>query len=415
MTTALARLEAAPPPPSIPAGIAAGLLASMPVAMVLANRSAPLVLALAALAALLHHLKAGHGSALLAQLGRWRWRLVAGLALVLLLAGTGHPPMVGEAVITVLAVLAVAWLALPILPRWTMLALAGAFALACLMILTELETDLVLRRLAGLRFNSFIFNRPAVTLAILFWPMATLLVRHWGRPGLWASLALGLLMVVTVLRSDSGASGFALLAGGLGFLAGRLARPVALAGTVLVLVASFVLAPVMGEIAARALPPKLHEELAQSNSRARVEIWQSFGAAVRAQPWLGQGFGTSARFARLPVAGKVEPQYRTLLGAGHPHNMPLQAWAETGVVGVLVALGFLLRGVVRPLARLDARRLAPRLAALGAILAVALVGHGAWQGWWLALLGATILWFRWDMSAAPGAGQRRPLTGELLQ
>jgi O-antigen ligase len=415
MTTALARLGAPPPIPSVPAGIAAGLLASMPVAMVLANRSAPLILVLAALAALVHHLKAGHGRYLRMQLSDWRWGLASAGAAILVLVVTGHPPMVAEAVVTLLAVLVVGWLALPILPRWTILALAGSFALACLLILTELETDLVLRRLAGLRFNSFIFNRPAVTLAILFWPMATLLTRHWGRAGLWASLALGLLMVVTVLRSDSGASGFALLAAGLGFIVARFARPLALAGLVLGLVASFALAPVMGEIAARALPPAVHTELAQSNSRARVEIWQSFGAAVRAQPWLGQGFGTSARFASLPVAKEVEPEYRTLLGAGHPHNMPLQVWAETGLAGVLVALGLLLWGVVRPLSRLEARRLAPRFAAFAAILAVALVGHGAWQGWWLALLGATIIWFRWDMSAAPGAGRRRPLTGELLQ
>jgi O-antigen ligase len=345
----------------------------------------------------------------------WRGRLVAGALAIAALAVTGHPPMVAEAAITLLAVLAVLWLALPILPRWTILAFAGAFALACLLILTELETDLVLRRLAGLRFASFIFNRPAVTLAVLFWPLATLLARHWGRPGLWGAIGLGLLMVGTVLRSDSGASAFALMAGGLGFVAARFARPLALAGLALALVASFALAPVMGEIAARALPPKLHEELAQSNSRARVEIWQSFGAAVRAEPWLGQGFGTSARFARLPVVQKVEPQYRILLGAGHPHNMPLQVWAETGVVGVAIVLGLLLWGVVRPLTRLDARRLAPRFAALAAIFAVALVGHGAWQGWWLALLGATIIWFRWDMRAAPGAGRKRPLTGELLK
>jgi O-antigen ligase len=415
MTTALARLDPPHQPPSLTAGIAGGLLAAMPVAMVLANRSAPLILVLAAIAALIHHLKAGHGPALREQLHAWRWRLAAGALLVLCLAATGHPPMVAEAAITTLAVLACAWLVLPILPRWTMLALAVAFALACLLILTELETDLVLRRLAGLRFASFIFNRPAVTLAILFWPLATLLARHWGGPGLWASLGLGLLMVVTVLRSDSGASAFALLAGGLGFVAARYARPLALAGLALGLVASFALAPVLGEIADRSLPPKLHTELAQSNSRARVEIWQSFGAAVRAQPWLGQGFGTSARFAGFPVVAKVEPQYRTLLGAGHPHNMPLQVWAEMGLAGTTVVLVLLLWGVVRPLARLDARRLAPRFAALAAILAVALVGHGAWQGWWLALLGATIIWFRWDMHAAPGAGRLRPLTGELLK
>ena len=50
------------------------------------------------------------------------------------------------------------------------------------------------------------------------------------------------------------------------------------------------------------------ESSAASNSQARVEIWQSFGAAVAAEPWLGAGFGTSARMGDLPVAEEVAQQ-----------------------------------------------------------------------------------------------------------
>ena len=34
------------------------------------------------------------------------------------------------------------------------------------------------------------------------------------------------------------------------------------------------------------------------------------------------------------------------------------------------------------------------LALLGGVAAVSLVGHGAWQGWWAAAVGAAIVWFR---------------------
>jgi hypothetical protein len=33
-------------------------------------------------------------------------------------------------------------------------------------------------------------------------------------------------------------------------------------------------------------------------------------------------------------------------------------------------------------------------ALLGAAASVSLIGHGAWQGWWAASIGAAVVWFR---------------------
>jgi exopolysaccharide production protein ExoQ len=82
-----------------------------------------------------------------------------------------------------------------------------------------------------------------------------------------------------------------------------------------------------------------------------------------------------------------------MLGVGHPHNAALQIWVELGAVGA--ALAFLVFAfLLRSIARLDAGAAAPRLALVAGAGMVALVGHGAWQGWWIACLGLAAVLFR---------------------
>ena len=102
-----------------------------------------------------------------------------------------------------------------------------------------------------------------------------------------------------------------------------------------------------------------------------------------------------------PVSAAVPAEHRTLLGVGHPHDMPLQAWAETGAVGagILALAGLLLLARLR---RLPAREMAPRLALFAGAFAISVVGHGAWQGWWIAVLAAGIIWFDSGTAARPG-------------
>jgi O-antigen ligase len=80
-----------------------------------------------------------------------------------------------------------------------------------------------------------------------------------------------------------------------------------------------------------------------------------------------------------------------MLAIGHPHSTPLQVWIELGAVGAFLALVVLLL-LLRNLGRQPHMIRSLSLALFAGAASVALVGHGAWQGWWAASLGAAVVW-----------------------
>ncbi|HEY8382667.1 MAG TPA: O-antigen ligase family protein [Microvirga sp.] len=406
---------------------AAVVLALMPLGMVAAHRSSPAFLGLAAILALLALAREG-------DLGAFQGRAVAalrtplGLA-ALALAGWGlvssgwsaFPALslraLGEFWLPVLSAFILA-LALPgRVPRSIPWLLAGAAALACLVIVIELRTGLAFRRQVGLRDAAFIFNRPVLTVLVLLAPLMLWLGRR-GVPGWSAAAVLAVSFALALLRSESGAAKLGLLAGLGTFLiawaAPRLALRAAMAAVVLV----FAVAPVLGPVTDRLIPASVHTRLKDAHSRDRIDIWLSFNAAIREQPLLGGGFGVSPRMRETPVASQVPTDRRTLLAVGHPHNAAVQVWAELGLVGAVLA-GAVLLLVLRGLGGLPRLEAAAALALVGAAGAVALVGHGAWQGWWPAGIGAAVVWFRAIRQPPDGASATcfarvRPSSEETL-
>lgn len=376
------------------------LLAALPLAMVLANRSSPLVVGLAALAflagrwaedapALRRVLLAPLRTPLAgAALGFLAWALVT-------LAWSPFPAaslrVLGEFLPTLLAAYLLACLAPGRIPAFAPRLGAVAIGLAGLLIAADLASDLALERALGRRVAAFVHNRPALTLDLVAGPLALVLWKGRARGLAAATLAFAGL---GVLRSISGAAQLGLLAGAaMAALARLLPERVGLGLAGLGLGLAVALAPVEGDLLARAMPEAAHERLVQSSSRARVAIARSFGAAVAADPWRGAGVGTSARFAETPVARTVPDAMRVLLGVGHPHNSFLQVWAELGLPGaVLAALTLMLM-----LARIARLPPADRAAALGLVAcaaAIAFVEHNGWAAWWTAGLGAAITWMR---------------------
>ncbi|MEL6060043.1 MULTISPECIES: O-antigen ligase family protein [unclassified Methylobacterium] len=382
------------------------LLAVMPLAMVLANRSSPVVIGLAALAFLSGRMledRAGVGRRLLAPLTSAP--AVAALAFLgwslVSLAWSPFPAaslrVAGEFLPTLAAAYLLACLAPGRIPAFAPRLGAVAVALAGLLIAIDLAADLVLERALGHRAAAFVHNRPALTLDLVAGPLALVLWRERAR-GL-AAVTL-VFAALGVLRSISGAAQLGLLAGGAMFAAGRLLprrTGIGLAGLGLGLAVA--LAPVEGDLLARTMPEAAHERLVQSSSRARVAIARSFGAAVAADPWRGTGYGTSARFAETPVAQTLPPEMRVLLGVGHPHNSFLQVWAELGLPGAFLAALTLMLSLAR-IARLDQPDRATALGLVACAAAIAFVEHNGWAAWWTAGLGAAITWMR----AAPGPG-----------
>ncbi len=375
------------------------IIGSMPVVMAIAHRSSPLVLAVGMVAAL----------AAMAVEGRARGWLVQTAAAL-------RTPL-GLAVLAFLgfAALSVAWSAAPRISLQSFaefgLTIAGAFvlglalpqrmpqrrplllafstALACLLILLQLWTDVAIRRAFGLRAEEFIFNRPSLTVLVLSIPLAWLLLRGGYRRVGAGVLALAAL---TVLQSESGAAVLGLLAAIAAYGLARYSGRAAVSLVAVCTAAAILLAPVVGAMAERVLPPSVHEGLARANTRARVEIWKAFGEAVRRDPILGAGFGVSPRFAETPLARKTAPGDASVT-LWHPHNAALQVWVELGAVGAALAL-IIVMLLLRTIARLPGEVQAVSLALVAAVVVVSLVGHGAWQGWWPAAIAAAIVWLR---------------------
>lgn len=375
-------------------------LAILPVAMALANRSSPTVVGLSASFFLI----AG-----LIEDARGAVRFVArplatpiGLAVlgfvVWSLASISWSPVedlswrnMQEFLPTIVGAYLLARLAPGNMPAFTPRLAAWSIAIAGLYIVVALATHLPLHRAMGSRVALFVFNRPALTIAPVMGPLAYLLYRRGH--GIAALLVI-VISTGAILRSISGAAAMGLAAGAITALIAVLTpRRVGLAIVGAALALALILSPIEGDILQKVMPDAIHERLVQSSSRARVAIARSFGAAVALDPWQGAGFGTSARFIETPVAARIEPGLRPMLAVGHPHNIFLQIWAELGIVGATLA-GAILMMMVALIGRLPRGESVIALGLVGSCTAVAFVEHGAWQGWWIAAVGAAVAWTR---------------------
>ena len=399
------------------------VLAAMPLALAFAVRSSAALIGVAALLALAGAVVAGWGRALAAD--AWaRARSLPGAFLPLFAALAAasllwHPfPRLGlfamgEAFAPLVAA-AILGLSLGRLRRRAVFILfASLFALACVEVLVELFTGMAWRYAVGMRPALFVLNKPVICFVVLYWPLWSL-SEGAPRRGLMMG-ALAVLMAAAVFKSVSGAAMLALICGALTFGLARLAPRFAWGLVMAGLFAALALAPVKGDLAQRAVPGWALDRLQSLHARDRVEIWQSFGEVTLLRPFTGAGFGVSPKMGDAPVALLVPGEHRTLLAVGHPHDMFLQIWAELGVLGALlaaVALAWLGKALLVLRRR---EELPPALAAIAAVLVIAEVGHGAWQGWWLAILGAAAIWFcksfeavRYDTASGSRAGESGP-------
>jgi O-antigen ligase len=384
------------------------ILGVMPVVMAIGHRSSTLVIAVATATAVAAMTFEGQFRPWLAE-ATAALRTPLGLAVLAFLAfaalsilwsiAPGTSLRAYAEFILTLAGVFVLGFALPRrMPRAGPLLLATSVAVACVVIILDLWTGLASRQALGVRSASFIFNRPTLTLLVLTIPLLWLL----GRRG-HLRVAAGVLALVTatILYSDSAAAVFGLLAG---LAAYGLARHASRFGVPLLaycLAAAIMLAPVSGAIADRVLPSSVHAAFAGANSRARIEIWKRFGDAVWWAPVLGSGFGASPRFSEIYAeqlsanAHPIDLNDPAVFALWHPHNAPLQTWVELGAVGTILGMTVLML-LLSTIAKFPPEVAGVSLALVAAVAAVSMVGHGAWQGWWAAAIGAAIVWLRYD-------------------
>ncbi len=247
-------------------------------------------------------------------------------------------------------------------------------------------------------------GRSANTLALALPLLLPMLVFRWKTAGIVLSLLLLGGAAVAYVKLDAQS---ALIA--LGGTAGAIALVAALPRTgfrwLLGGLAGYIAAaPVLFALLIRALEP-----IAQSlpaSFRSRLWSWEVVIGRMTEAPFKGQGLHATGEWretyatrpdwlAQLPDFWKDYP-----IVPGHPHNMALQIWAETGMVGaVLAALSLVALGFHLP--RPEEMRPETRYAVAGLTGATAVIfsfAYSAWnEGFWSSVAiaaAAIILWHR---------------------
>ncbi len=114
----------------------------------------------------------------------------------------------------------------------------------------------------------------------------------------------------------------------------------------------------------------------------RQAIWQRVLTFIWEKPIFGSGVGALRTYQEKIPDGVFAGQ---LYVPNHPHNMLLQLWAETGVVGaIMVAVAVLLAAFRLPRPELIPSA-TPRIAAIIGGFAASWISFDLWNEWWWAV------------------------------
>ena len=248
------------------------------------------------------------------------------------------------------------------------------------------------------------FNRGAVALALIVWPVVVCL---WTRGPGWKALGIPVLLGIASFFLESAAATLGLVAGFVTVLLAFAHRRVGLVLTIAATVVVFVAMP----FAARLMYGHgwHRADWLAGSAQHRVEIWNFSVQRIAERPLLGWGFDASRHLGALyPETGRTGRELMAL----HPHNAPLQIMLELGAIGAVIAVALLALLAVR-LDAMPSRARALAQALFISALAIGCVAYGQWQNWWLALIVSVALLV--PLTATPGTrgGETRPvLSGE---
>jgi hypothetical protein len=380
---------------------AVALLAATPVVMVFSTRSSPVMLALAVLLGIAAAVVRGEGDALLrGYMASLRTPLAAlvALGLGLMALSLAWTPDIGHSG-PYLAQLAGNALLIPaallVVPRVRRgdagRALGGGIIAAAILILIELATNgAILNFFGHPPIGAFRVNRVVVSIVILT-PIAAAF--FWRSHRLILAGGMSALVVATAFVSASGAAvlGSVLALAALA-LSWRAPRVMARVTGILALACTLAM-PWIAAHVNDAVPASIHQFMQSASSQIRGEIWRNYALLIQDRPLFGYGLEASRGIAWTDAVAAVPSEALEYLRFGHPHNAPLQIWFELGAVGAAIALAILAIAAWR-LTQVPDRFKPFAVAAFAAAFAVACISHGAWQAWWISVLGIALVWWR---------------------
>jgi len=225
-------------------------------------------------------------------------------------------------------------------------------------------------------------GRGQVSYAQLLWPVAGLLIVSVKRGWMLVVLSFIGLAVSAQMNNLAIIAPTLILAAGFAGLAWRYPR----LGVILafcVAIVSLIFAPLISILCGFADAEFLRK--LPLSWEHRVRMWAYSGELIQQAPVFGHGFDGSRLYDDLTFRA---PDGRDIVVLSmHPHNVGLQLWLETGLIGVLLAVGFLL-ALLKTVLKSCAES-ARAFAAAGLIVTIATSGAvtvGVWQHWWWALI-----------------------------
>lgn len=247
-------------------------------------------------------------------------------------------------------------------------------------------TKLTGRELSGL-------NRTSSVIALLVWPVALVIAQIYGRYAAAATIILSAILLFTLAPSTPVvAFAIGVLAFSIAWASHRWGKRfllVAFACAVIMIPLLDVLAPPVVDFLVAFVP-------APNSEIHRIAIWQFAAEQIFNHPLIGWGLDSSRAIPggheKILLfqnnAGIVTGQAMPL----HPHNAIVQIWLELGLVGVLL-MGGIFSLIVTSIPEYAKNRAGPAtmIAVTACGFAIAQLGFGIWQGWWMATLGLMVM------------------------
>lgn len=281
-------------------------------------------------------------------------------------------------------------------------------ALSALLIIVHFGLDGTLNQFIGAPTDAYQLNRAAIALALFAPAVLTVLVI---RRKTAAAILLGLLTLfaiwMTVSWSAKLSSLVIVLSAPLALLAPRRFHIVA---SVAILISLIATPLYVGHINSL-IPQNIHDTVGYGSMAIRGEIWREYAALVWERPLFGFGLEASNVSAHLDYAASLTEKQRYFLSYGHPHNAAVQIWFEFGLFGAMIA-ALLLALLLRAMSRLKGVQLSIATTTSLGVYTVSFVSHGAWQAWWICLVGLVAFAFALQAAAMSGPAAKEPHVGE---
>lgn len=225
-------------------------------------------------------------------------------------------------------------------------------------------------------------GRGQISYVQLLWPVAALMILRVKRGWVFALTAFVGLAVSAQFNTLSIIIPTLILAGGFAVLAWykpRLGLILAFAFAI----ASVAFAPILG-FASSLVDAEFMRQIPLSWEH-RLRMWAYSWELIRQAPAMGHGFDSARAFDDLKFR---TPDGRNLtVMSMHPHNIGLHIWLETGAIGVILTVGFILALLKTALKTCTSSLRAFTIT--GLVVTVATSGAatvGVWQHWWWALI-----------------------------